>query len=121
MKKILKYVSFILVLSSIAVNAAEFINGLEDIPIMNGLEQQHSDAIVFGNEESRLVESILVGKNINFANIEKFYKDTLPQMGWIFQGKDKSTLTFYRDRESLEITRIIKKPLTVRVTVKSKN
>ncbi len=121
MRKILKYISFILVLSSITVNAAEFINGLEDVPIMKGLEQQHSDAIAFGNEESRLVEAILIGKKVKFTNIEKFYKDTLPQMGWVFQEKNKNTLIFYRDRESLEITRIIQNPLTLRITVKSKN
>ena len=121
MKKILNYILLVLTLLPICVNAADFINGLEDIPVMNGLEQQHSDAIAFGNEESRFVEATLIGNKIKFASVEKFYQDTLPQMGWIFKGRKKNTLTFYRDRETLEISRIERNPLTIRITVKSKN
>jgi len=121
MKKLSKYVLLILTLFPISVYGADFINGLEDIPVMAELEQQHSDAIAFGNEESRLVEAILRGNKIKFANVEKFYQDTLPQMGWVFQGKKNNTLFFYRDRESLEISRLTSNPLTIRITVKSKN
>lgn len=121
MKKIFKYILFTLTLFPIYAHGADFINGLEDIPIMAGLEQQHSDAIAFGNEESRLVEAILIGNKIKFASVEKFYQDTLPQMGWSFQGRKKNTLIFYRDRESLEISRQERNPLTIRITVKSKN
>ena len=121
MRKLFSYIFFLLILNPIVANSASFIEGLEDVPLMQGLEQQHSDAISFGNEESRLIESTLIGKKVKFASVEKFYQDTLPQMGWKIQGRKKNTLTFYRDRETLEITRIASHPLTIRITVKSKN
>ena len=120
MMKLLQYISVFLALTS-APAAAAFIEGLEDIPVMEGLHQLPSDALSFGNEESRLVEATLVGEGIKFASIEKFYQETLPQMGWSFRGRKKNSLTFYRDRESLEISRTSSHPLTIRITVKSKN
>lgn len=105
----------------VETRAATFIEGLEDVPVMDGLKQVPNDSITFGNEESRFVEAILIGENFNFSKVEKFYKDTLPQMGWTFQGKKKNVLTFFRDRESIEIVREEKKPLTIRITVKSRN
>ena len=125
--KMMKYALYlILVLVGLTFNqkamaAAGFIDGLEDVPVMEGLSQLPNDAISFGNEESRLVEAILVGENSSFAKVEKFYKDTLPQMGWSFQGKKSSSLIFYRDRESREITQTQANPLKIRITVKSKN
>ena len=121
MKKIFEYILLIIVLTTTSINAASFVEGLEDVPLMQGLEPQVSDAISFGNEESRLVESVFIGKKVKFASVEKFYQDTLPQMGWKFQGRKKNTLTFYRDREILEITRVASSPLTIRITAKSKN
>lgn len=123
----MKYMLYIvLVLTALSFNtpsmaADGFIDGLEDVPVMEGLQQLPNDAISFGNEESRLVEAILVSDNLKFAKVEKFYKDTLPQMGWIFQGKKNNHLLFYRDRESLEIIKLESKPLRIRITAKSKN
>ena len=110
-----------LTFSSSVMAAEGFVDGLEDVPVMEGLSQLPNDAISFGNEESRLVEAILVGEHSNFGKVEKFYKDTLPQMGWSFQGKKNNNLLFYRDRESLEIIKEESNPLKIRITVKSKN
>lgn len=99
---------------------AAFIEGLEDIPLAPGLTQVQNDNISFGNEESRLVEVSLTSAKIGFAKVEKFYKDTLPQMGWIYQGKRDNILTFYREGEVIDIVRESVKPLSVRITVKSK-
>ena len=123
MLKLLKYLLSVSIFWFFATSASaiEFIEGLEDIPIANGLKQQPLDDISFGNEESRFVEAILSGQKVRFASVEKFYQDTLPQMGWHFQGRKKNSLYFYRDREILEITRENIQPLTIRITVKSKN
>lgn len=123
MNKYMKYLLAFLFLSATTspLMAAKFIDGLEDVPVMEGLQQVPYDNISFGNEESRLVEAILTGKNVRMSKIETFYKETLPQMGWKFEGKKKGHLLFYRDRESLEIVRESKDPLTIRITVKSRN
>lgn len=124
MMKLMRYLILVLVgltFNTSAMAAAGFIDGLEDVPVMEGLSQLPNDAISFGNEESRLVEAILVGEQTSFAKVEKFYKDTLPQMGWSFQSKKNNSLLFYRDRESLEIIKEESNPLKIRITVKSKN
>lgn len=100
---------------------AAFIEGLEDVPLASGLKSLPQDNISFGNEESRLVEALFEGKKTSFAKIEKFYTETLPQMGWIYQGKRNSdTFSFVREGETLDIVREQKSPLIIRITVKNK-
>lgn len=100
--------------------AAAFIEGLEDVPMLKSMIQVQKDNVSFGNEESRFVEAYLTSSRIGFAKVEKFYIDTLPQMGWTYQGNRDNTLTFYRDGEVLDIVKESTKPLMVRITVKSK-
>lgn len=117
----MKYIALILMTLMFSLNAwAAFIEGLEDVPVMEGLSQLPNDSISFGNEESRLVEAILTSESANFRKVQQFYQTTLPQMGWIYQGKRGNTLVFEREGEVIEITRESAKPLKVRLTVKSK-
>lgn len=100
--------------------ATSFIEGLEDVPVMKGLSPMPKDNISFGNEESRFVETYLTGSKVGFKAVEKFYVETLPQLGWAYQGKRENTLIFYRETETIEIVPEQKKPLIVRITVKNK-
>ena len=122
-KHIYKFIIFcvlsILPLSN-NVWATTFIEGLEDVPLMDGISQIQKDTISFGNEESRFVEAYLTSSKIGFKSIENFYIKTLPQLGWTYQGKDANTLLFYRENEMLEIVKESAKPLEVRITVKNK-
>lgn len=102
-------------------HAVTFINGLEDVPVMEGLSQIPNDSITFGNEESRLVEAILTSDKLKFAQVEKFYKETLPQMGWKCQKENSRLITFYREGEVLEMVRESVSPLKIRITVKSRS
>ena len=95
--------------------------GFEDIPIPQGMTQTESDNISFGNEETRLVEAYLTGSKTQFKDVEAFYINTLPQLGWTFQGKQGNAISFYRDGEKLDIVREQKSPLLVRITIKSQN
>lgn len=104
---------------STPVPAASFLEGYEDIPVMKGLRQVQKDTISFGNEESRLVEAILTGSKVGFKSIKNFYVNTLPQLGWTYQGQRGNNLLFYRDGESLEIVKESAKPLNVRFTIKN--
>ena len=118
MKKFFSILVTALLFSFIA--SAAFIEGLEDVPLLSGLEQMQKDNISFGNEESRLVEAYFTSAKIGFAKVEKFYVETLPQLGWIYQGKRDNILSFDRDGETLDIAKESTKPLIVRITVKSK-
>ena len=100
--------------------ASAFIEGMEDVPLMRGLAQKASDDISFGNAETRYVEALLSSSKVGFKAVEKFYSDTLPQLGWTYQGKRDNTLIFYRDGEALTIVREESRPLKVRITVRSR-
>lgn len=114
------YILIALIFGTLNVQAASFIEGLEDVPVLSGMKQVQKDTISFGNEESRLVEAYLTSNKIGFKKVEIFYKQTLPQMGWIYQGRRDNTLVFEREGEVLEIAKESSNPLMVRITVKSK-
>lgn len=86
---------------------------------MKGLSQIKNDNISFGNEEARLVEAVLTGSKVGFKSVKKFYVDTLPQLGWTYQGQRGDSLLFYREGEALEIVKESAKPLNVRFTIKN--
>lgn len=113
--------AFILSFVSTALPAkAIFVEGLEDIPIPDGLHQVDNGNLNFGNEEIRFIEAYLTSKHLDFAEIMAFYKETLPQMGWNDRKKSLDRIIFERDGETLEIARESATPLIIRLTVKSK-
>ena len=103
-----------------AVMAGEFVEGMEDIPLPDGVLQITNDDISFGNEETRLVEAYVTSKKIKFSEVASFYEDSLPQLGWNYQGNRGNSLLFYRDGENLEVVKESANPLIVRITLKTK-
>lgn len=118
----MRYLYFIGLMICLSFNAqaTTFIEGLEDVPVAPGLHQIQNDTLSFGNEESRFVEVILEGNKTSFGTVGNFYKSTLPQMGWIYQGKRGKTFLFDRDGEVMDISKDAENPLRIRITVKSK-
>lgn len=102
------------------VTKASFVEGLEDIPILEDLEQIKNGNLSFGNEEIRLVETYLTSQSLDFAKVCSFYSETLPQLGWKKKQDEKNRMLFERDGEILELSRESVNPLVVRLTVKSK-
>ncbi len=120
MKKSLLLLTFICIyMCSFSVKAA-FVEGLEDIPLPTGVVQIENGSLSFGNEEIRLFEAYFSAEKQNFNDIVKFYKETLPQMGWLKKNKNGSKIYFERDGESLEISKESENPLILRLVVKSK-
>ncbi|MBS4772814.1 MAG: hypothetical protein KHX55_00880 [Proteobacteria bacterium] len=117
MKKLFLILTFCLI--SFQVQAA-FIEGLEDVPMPEGMAQSPNDNISFGNEESRLVDTLLTSDTLSCRQIQQFYGKNLPEFGWTYQGKRNETLVFEREGEVMDISCESKKPLVVRITVKSK-
>ncbi len=108
---------------------AAFIEGMEDVPMPEYMGQITQDDISFGNEETRLIEAYLTPKRIEnkklsalkqFQKIGDFYKESLPQLGWIYQGNRGNDLLFYREGETLEVVKENNSPLLVRITIKTK-
>lgn len=117
------YIFLFCFLSLVSVSTAKdikFIDGLEDVPLMSGLEQNTYNTVSFGNEEARFIESYLTSTKVGFKAVEKFYTESLPQLGWVYQGTADNSIIFYRDGESLTFHKESSKPLKIRITVKNR-
>ena len=97
-----------------------FIEGLEDIPLMKNVFQHVDDTFSFGNEEARFIEVYLTSTKVGFKKIIDFYKESLPQLGWTYQGTLEGAVIFYREGESLTLHKESSKPLKIRLTVKNR-
>ncbi len=118
MKKLFALLLMLELIFSFETNAADsFIEGMEDVPTPDKMVQIQSDNISFGNEETRFVEAYLQTDFGKFSSVARFYEDTLPQLGWKLQQKEREYLSFVRDQEELDIVLVSEKPLIVRVTL----
>ncbi len=100
------------------LNAAGFIEGLEDLPVAPNWQQVSDETISFGNEHTNFVEIYMHSENESFEKMIAFYKKTLPQLGWRYAGKKDGSYKFEREKETLLIKNVEK---MARFTVKSSN
>ena len=75
-----------------------FLSGIDDLPLMPGLEEQTDLTLVFDSAEGRYVEAYAVG-NVTELAVSQFYQQSLPQLGWLHDG----LVTYQRDGEILVI------------------
>lgn len=102
--------------------ATSFIDGFEDIPLVEGFRQINNQNFSFGNEEGGYTEAVLwAKKGKTFNDVIQFYVETLPKLGWGLKNKSDKALVFTRDNNTLEILRQETRPLKVRISLKSRN
>jgi hypothetical protein len=77
-----------------------FFSTLNDVPLMPGLEEIPDQTIVFDKPGGRIAETIAIGDQINKEDIENFYSQTLPQLGWYEVERGN----FVRENESLSLS-----------------
>lgn len=73
-----------------------FIYGANDVPLMPGLEEVPSLRIVFDKPEGRIIQLFVRG-NVSETEVTAFYRETLPQLGWLPSTEN----SFVRDEEKL--------------------
>lgn len=117
MKKILLIITALCL--AFAAKAA-FVEGLEDFPIPEGLEQIENANLNFGNEEIRLVEVYMTSSTLSYKQVMKFYNDTLPQLGWKNKSTSNKKCSFERENEVVEISAEAYNPLVINLVLKSK-
>ncbi len=66
--------------------AAAFVGGIEDLPLMPGLEEDAAGRMVFDTAAGRIVEAYALGA-VSPAEVLEFYAATLPQLGWRREGE----------------------------------
>lgn len=124
MRKFLFLVTFLQLMffANINVLANSFVSGIEDIPLMNGLNQVQSDIIFFGNEETRYIEvELSTDSGLSFEDIKGFYIKTLPQLGWNIKESNKQNILFNREKDILELKTSTHNPLKILLILKNNN
>lgn len=111
---------FITILLYSSLCQAAFVEGLEDFPVPEGLDQIENANLNFGNEDIRLVEAYMTSNSLNFQQIVNFYEETLPQLGWKLNKKSASNIIFDRENETVTISKESSNPLVINLIVKSK-
>lgn len=81
-----------------AVQAQEFLEGLEDVPLMPGLVGVADAGMVFDTPAGRIVESYAAGA-VDRGSVLAFYGETLPALGWAARAPG----LFLREGEILEL------------------
>jgi len=61
--------------------ADRFFSGIDDLPVMPGLEQVADAGMVFDTPAGRIVEVAARG-SVTRAKVQAFYNGVLPQLGW---------------------------------------
>ncbi len=91
--------ALLLVLLAAASAAQErFFAGLEDLPLMAGLDEVADLGLIYDKPEGRIVEAYARGP-VAQARVIEFYAETLPQLGWAAQSKSQ----YSRESEILTI------------------
>ena len=91
--------------------ATDFLRFVEDLPLAPGLIEDANAIVVFDKPNGRIVETRAIGPHSSVAAVVDFYRQTLPQLGWIAVAAAlKATptgemqLSFTRDREALSLS-----------------
>lgn len=98
MRPVVFAVAIGLILAVGTAQAADaFLSVAEDVPLAPGLTEQPG-AVVFDKPGGRIVEADAQG-SVARAQIERFYRDSLPELGW----RPAASGMFERDAERLKI------------------
>ena len=90
--------------------AAEFLRFVEDLPLAPGLVEDQDTITIFDKPNGRIVETSASGAQ-STASVVDFYRQTLPQLGWVPIASVAATkitartirLRFSRAREALSL------------------
>ena len=103
MKKFYLLAAFIFFGFAQNASADDFITGFEDIPLMEGLQEQEDGITGFDSPSGRFIQVILkADENTSADKIKTFYDENLSALGW--QTKDKSCYDREDERLCLKIS-----------------
>ena len=78
--------------------AAEFLAGFADLPLMPGLQAVEEAGLVFDSPSGRIAEAYAAG-TVSRRAVTEFYRSTLPALGWLQRTENR----FEREGEELTI------------------
>ena len=87
-----------------SATTTDYLKFVEDLPLAPGLVEDTSAIVVFDKANGRIVQTRASGPPSPVA-VVNFYRQTLPQLGWVPQNTtaDTTQLRFVRARELLSM------------------
>ncbi|MEG9860890.1 MAG: hypothetical protein V6Z81_00055 [Parvularculales bacterium] len=79
-----------------------FLSGVEDVPLMAGLQEVTEENLVFDVPEGRIVQAEARG-TVRVEAVQEFYEETLVNLGWQLEGVGVKEMVFRRGGEQLAI------------------
>ena len=86
-------------MSGARAGEAAFVDGFDDLPLMDGLDVIEGAGVLFDTPQGRIVERYATGV-LDTGAVGGFYRATLPALGW----RQAGPLRFQREGEALSIT-----------------
>ena len=87
------------------LRADDFFDGFPDLPLMSGLTERPEAAVVFDHATGQVATAVATGP-VEPAAIRRFYRRTLPPLGWVPECAARSCAPpdrFRRDGQILEL------------------
>jgi len=113
-----KFLAVLMLMFSPAAFAAGFLSAFDDVPLMGGMTT--NSPLVFDTESMRFVEQFAAAKkgvSIHKIAFQKFYKDSLPALGWKLAKDEDGLLVFKREGEALSIEIKSENPFVARFSL----
>lgn len=85
--------------SSAWAQQAVFFETLYDVPVMPGLVELPEGALVFDKPSGRIAQAEAAGESVLAREIQGFYRESLPQLGWVEHSKG----SYRREGEALTL------------------
>ena len=79
--------------------SARYIAGVDDLPLMPGLEEMKESGLIFDKPSGRIVEAYAAGR-VTPGEVLSFYERTLPELGWRSDRRGG----YLREGERLQLT-----------------
>lgn len=89
--------------SANAADGVTYLDGIDDVPVMQGLAEDQDAGVVFDKPDGRIVEAVAAGK-VTLTAVADFYKKTLPELGWTLAESHDADFSFRRDDERLTLS-----------------
>jgi hypothetical protein len=104
-----------------ATAADRFVDGIEDLPLMPGLENVSAASVAFDTGTGRIVVAFADEERAGgteFSAVVDFYRATLPQLGWTAGALSERLARWTREGEELVLEAVAVGPeLVVRFSL----
>lgn len=62
--------------------SAVFFSAIQDMPIMPGMHELADQTVMFDKPQGRIIETVAEIDSVSKEQVQAYYKETLPQLGW---------------------------------------